>query len=120
MSEIPPQLTDAKGRFLPGSGRALGAGRQKGSVNKTTTKIRNAILRAFDTVGGQQYLVMVALTDPKTFCALLGRVLPAELKLSDADGSPLHIEVIQRNIIEIDPSHTNSKSIQAATRTVEV
>ena len=60
-------------------GRKTG-GRQKGTPNRTTAALKDAILNAFHTVGGEAYLVQVARKDPRTFCALLGRVLPAELK----------------------------------------
>lgn len=60
---------------------AAGKGRPKGSPNKTTAAVKTAILNAFEKVGGQDYLVKVAEDDPKTFCALLAKVLPAELKV---------------------------------------
>lgn len=61
-------------------GRAKTGGRKKGTPNKATTEVKTAILKAFDAAGGEKYLVRVAKEDPKTFCTLLGRVLPAELK----------------------------------------
>ena len=62
-------------------------GRQKGTVNKLTVSIREAIEHAFDELGGASYLVHVGKQDPRTFCALLGKLLPT--KLTNADGSPL-------------------------------
>ena len=49
--------------------------------------VKEAIERAFDELGGAGYLVHVGRTDPRTFCALLSRLLPT--KLANADGSPL-------------------------------
>ena len=60
------------------TGKKFG-GRKKGTPNKTTTALKEAIMRAFDNVGGQAYLETVAVEDPKTFCTLLGKVLPSEL-----------------------------------------
>jgi hypothetical protein len=64
-------------------------GRAKGTPNKTTTLLKDAILKAAEGAGGKDglvgYLTMVASTDVKAFCMLLGRVLP--LQLSDGDGS---------------------------------
>lgn len=60
-------------------GKREGAGRKKGVPNKTTTQLKEAILGAFDTVGGQKYLVKIAEEDPRTFCTLLGKVLPTTL-----------------------------------------
>jgi len=54
-------------------------GRQKGTPNKTTAALKDAILNAFEEVGGQAYLVMVANTDPRTFCTLLAKVMPQEI-----------------------------------------
>jgi hypothetical protein len=64
-----------------------GPGRPKGLLNKTTQSVKEAIERAFDKLGGTDYLVHVGQTDPRTFCALLSRLLPT--KLANADGSPL-------------------------------
>lgn len=54
-------------------------GRQKGTPNKTTAILKDAVLGAFDAVGGQRYLETVARDDPKTFCTLLGKVLPTQI-----------------------------------------
>jgi hypothetical protein len=43
--------------------------------------------RAFERLGGASYLEHVGRTDPRTFCALLSKLLPT--KLANADGSPL-------------------------------
>jgi hypothetical protein len=55
--------------------------------NRQTVAIKEAIERAFDKLGGVEYLVTVGRNDPRTFCALLSRLLPT--KLANADGSPL-------------------------------
>jgi hypothetical protein len=55
--------------------------------NKTTQSVKEAIERAFQKLGGTDYLVHVGRNDPRTFCALLSRLLPT--KLANADGSPL-------------------------------
>ena len=62
-------------------------GRVKGTPNAITANVRDAIHNAFTELGGMSYLVHVGRTDPRTFCALLGKLLPT--KLSNADGSPL-------------------------------
>lgn len=64
-----------------------GPGRPAGIPNKVTQSVKEAIERAFDTLGGASYLVHVGKTDPRTFCALLSKLLPT--KLANADGSPL-------------------------------
>lgn len=64
-----------------------GPGRPKGLPNRQTVAIKEAIENAFTKLGGTDYLVHVGRSDPRTFCALLGKLLPT--KLSNADGSPL-------------------------------
>lgn len=59
-----------------------GMGRPKGSANKTTTAIKDAVLQAANAAhpGGMVgYLTAVAQEDPKTFIPLLGRVLPLQI-----------------------------------------
>ena len=60
-------------------------GRAKGTPNALTASIKDAIQNAFTELGGTDYLVHVGRTDPRTFCALLSKLLPT--KLANADGS---------------------------------
>jgi hypothetical protein len=64
-----------------------GPGRPKGLPNKHTLALKDAIQNAFTELGGTSYLVHVGRSDPRTFCALLSKLLPT--KLANADGSPL-------------------------------
>ena len=79
-------MTDAQRATLFKPGERV-TGRQKGTVNKLTVSIRDAIEHAFEELGGTSYLVHVGRSDPRTFCALLSKLLPT--KLANADGSPL-------------------------------
>jgi hypothetical protein len=73
---------------------AAGMGRRKGSVNKTTAVLKDAILEAAKAVGHDGkgkgglvgYLKRVAATDTKAFSALLGKVLPMQIT-GDAGGA---------------------------------
>ena len=73
-----------------GSGKP-GPGRPPGSSNKLTRDIKEAILHAFESVGGASYLERVATENPQVFCALLGKVLPTQI--TGASGGPLQITV---------------------------
>ncbi len=64
-------------------------GRQAGTPNKTTAALKDAILAALDTVGGEAYLVKVANENPQVFCTLLGKVLP--MQVTGEGGGPLVI-----------------------------
>lgn len=66
-------------------------GRQKGTPNKFTADVRQAIIAAFNSVGGAQYLETVAKEDPRSFCTLLGKILPTEH--TGEGGGPLNIVV---------------------------
>ena len=67
-------------------------GRQKGTPNKFTAKIKDAIENAFEEVGGQKYLVRLAISEPQVFCKLLGQVLPKDIHVE--------AEVTLRGILE--------------------
>ena len=69
------------------TGKNPGPGRPKGSTNKVTRTLKEAILQAFDEVGAVDYLVSVAREDPRTFCALLGKVLP--MQVEGHNGEPI-------------------------------
>ena len=70
------------GKFVPGQ-VANPKGRPKGSSNKTTTSLKEAILEAANAAhpgGIVGYLTDRAMTDPGPFMALLGKVLPLTLE----------------------------------------
>jgi hypothetical protein len=75
-----------------------GAGRVKGVPNKNTAALKDAIMNAFETVGGESYLVRVANADMRTFCTLLGRVLPTEIKADVSDSLADRLEGARRRI----------------------
>jgi hypothetical protein len=64
-------------------------GRKKGTPNKNPSRIREAILKAFDEVGGVEWLRQLSKSDPKTFVTLLAKVVPTESKISTDDGGPV-------------------------------
>ena len=65
-------------KFQPGqSGNTKG--RPKGSPHKITASVKKAILQAFDNAGGVKYLEGIAKSDPRTFCALFGKILPTTI-----------------------------------------
>lgn len=60
-----------------------GPGRPKGSVNKTTALLKDAILKAAEAAGGPGglvgYLERQAALNPGPFMSLLGKVLPLQI-----------------------------------------
>lgn len=86
-----------------------GRGRPKGTPNKTTGVLKDAILLAAQEVGEdgngkgelKGYLKRVAEQDIKAFSGLLGRVLP--LQVTGEGGGPVKYQRIERVIV--DPKH---------------
>jgi len=55
-------------------------GRKPGTPNKLTTTVKEMILRALDTAGGETYLVQQARENPVAFMSLLGKVIPMQVE----------------------------------------
>ena len=85
-------------------------GRPKGARNQTSIALRDAIENAFVKVGGVDYLETVAREDPKTFCALLSKILPKDIKI-EGDLS-LQVTKVEREIIEPSITYQSEKSIE--------
>lgn len=95
----PAYKNAGKGR----NGGTLGSpGRPKGAVAKTTRVLKDAILLAAVAVGENGrgkgelvgYLTFLARREPKSFAALLGRVLP--LQITGRDGGPVQVQDLTR------------------------
>lgn len=69
-------------------------GRQKGTPNKTTALLKDAIMKAAEAAGEDMegaggvvgYCTFLAKSEPKAFAQLLGKVLPMQLT-GDDDGA---------------------------------
>jgi hypothetical protein len=84
-------------------GRKKTGGRKKGTPNKVTTSLKDAIMNAFDIAGGEEYLVEVAKQDHKTFCSLLGRVLPKEISTSiHSDLDSMSMEELEAELARLE------------------
>ena len=71
-------------------------GRKPGAQNKLTKAVKDAVQEAFDEVGGTEYLKTVAREDHKTFCALLGKVIPTQVN-AELKGD---VQVVFKTIID--------------------
>lgn len=78
-----------------------GPGRPPGAPNKITKQIKEAIAEAFERAGGVDYLVKLAAEDPKTFCALVGKVIPLQVQ-GDPD-NPIHMRHSKIEIVVVKP-----------------
>ena len=79
----------------------MAVGRPKGSVNKVTRTIREAIIESFEQVGGAAWLRNLAETDPKTYGMLLAKAMPTQVE--GAGGGPVQIQIVTA---VPDPEHT--------------
>jgi hypothetical protein len=77
--------------FKPGHKRIPGSGRAKGTPNKFTRDVKEALLNAFNRAGGEDYLLKLARRERRTFAALLGKLLPTQV--TGRDGEPLELLV---------------------------
>lgn len=72
-------------------------GRAKGTPNKTTALLKDAILKAAQQAGGKEglvgYLKTQAAANPGPFMSLLGKVLP--MQVTGEDGAALQVVVKQ-------------------------
>jgi hypothetical protein len=74
-----------------GSKRQKFGGRVKGTPNKLTRDLKEAIMNAFEKVGGEDYLVWLARAEPRAFATLVGKVLP--LTIAGDKDAPMAIQV---------------------------
>ena len=70
-------------------------GRPKGSQNKVTVALKEAILQAGENVGGEKgligYLERLAVENSSAYAGLLAKILPSTLAASDSDGGDVQI-----------------------------
>ena len=74
------KIQGSAGKRLPPN---AGKGRKKGVPNKITKTLKEMILAALDSAGGEQYLVEQARQNPTAFLALIGRIIPSEVKVDN-------------------------------------
>jgi len=60
-------------------------GRKRGTPNKVTGALKDMVLQALADVGGVDYLTKQAKDNPNAFMALVGRVLPLQVKQGGDD-----------------------------------
>jgi hypothetical protein len=91
MTTEPTKVAEKKFRpSLPGERRG---GREKGTPNKSTALLKDAILMAATNAGGADgmagYLKRQAIENPGPFMSLLGKVLP--MQVTGEGGGPVSV-----------------------------
>lgn len=86
-----------KGGSKPGERRG---GRPKGGLNKTTKAVKEALVEAFEKMGGVPHFVKWGKDNPTEFYKLWAKMLPTEIKTPD--GKPLQLQIVE-SIVDADP-----------------
>lgn len=81
-----------------------GKGRPLGAKNKTTTKVKEALVAVYAKRGGDKALLAWSQENPTEFYKLWGRMLPQEV--TGADGADL-FEGLTREIVRPKDTHTD-------------
>jgi hypothetical protein len=79
-------------------GQPKSGGRQKGTPNKFSGELKDMILRALSTAGGETYLVKQAKDNPNAFMTLVGKVLPLQVG-GDPNGVPIAVREIRNYFV---------------------
>ena len=67
-------------------------GRVKGTPNRVTRTVREALHMSFQELGAERYLIHLANKQPKAYAALLAKTIPTEI--TGANGAPLQVRVV--------------------------
>lgn len=98
----PTRPGDHSGKLVvPPKGVRYG-GRAMGTQNKMTRTIKEALVMAAESVGEDGkgtdglfgYLRRVALRDHRTFCAMLGRIIPMQVQAKIEGYNAIRVEVV--------------------------
>ena len=85
------------------AGRKKTGGRKRGTPNKATALLKDAILAAGASShpdGLEGYLTLQAMENPTAFMTLLGKVLP--LQIAGDPSNPMVVTIIERKIVKAD------------------
>ena len=88
--------------------------RKAGTQNKLTVDMKDMLHHAFVSAGGVKYLVRQAEAEPKAFMALLGRLVPAEVRLDVAVALNLghEMQIAADNLARLN-RHNEMRTIEA-------
>lgn len=116
--EEKPAKKPQKGGVSTKNGVRTPAGRPKGVRNRLTN-IRDAVIEAFDTVGGAAYLVSLAKgtqSDRAAFVGLMSKVLPTQVNASVEGGVRLELSWLGNRSI----GTTSAQEIEHKTQVIDL
>lgn len=116
---IADQAVSKNGQKTSNTGLAgAGPGRPKGVRNKLTN-LREAVLEAFDTVGGPEYLVKLAQgtqSDRAAFVGLVSKVLPTQINANVEGGIQVQLSWLGGRSI----GTTTAQPIEQVTQVIDL
>jgi hypothetical protein len=78
----------------PGKGKTNNPnGRPKGSTNKMSATVKEALLKTYDEIGGDARFALWAAGEPTEFYKLFAKMLPKEMEVAGAGGGPLSVSI---------------------------
>ena len=92
MTEQQPEVKKTKKKPFNG---LPGPGRPKGVPNKQTREIKEMLMQSLEDAGGADYFRQLAETNSSAYAALLGKIIPAEVKnqITGENGGPIQHSV---------------------------
>lgn len=76
--------------------------RPKGSQNLFTKELKQAIQESFHELGGKEWLKQLATTSPKSYAAILTKMLPAQVEVEAGDNLSDALAKAQSRILGAD------------------
>lgn len=65
--------------------------RPVGSKNTKANELKNMIIHSLDRLGGIEYLVEQAKTNPVAYMSLIGKVIPKDVNLGGQEDNPVEL-----------------------------
>ena len=90
-------------KIRPGKDHRAGPGRPKGTPNRISGNLREAIQESFNKLGGEKWLLELAKKDPRTFASLLAKILPTDAGKSELPAIPtINISFLESHTTKLD------------------
>ena len=94
--------------FQKGTPKPAASGRKKGSINKTTASVKEALREAFDLLGGVESLIKWGKQNQTEFYKLWGRMLPQEIELAAKMGA-VQVQIVEE-IVDANQNEEDQKT----------
>lgn len=94
-------------------GKRDGAGRKKGSQNRFTSAIKDAVLETFEKLGGVKHMVKWAEKNQTDFYKIAAKLIPQQINADvshfDGEASDYTDEELEQMLREPDTAERNSR-----------